>query len=112
MYFEDGLVVDAAVLTDNVGVHHLVVDDTEGGGVAAGLVTSLPSESRVGEAVVEARGFVLSLQLIVCVGQAVTVRRQPQTQLVLRDGELHGVLHPGQLQQGLSRRGGGEGLLC
>ena len=88
LYLEDGLVVDAVVLTNNVGVHHLVVDDTEGGGVAAGLVTSLPPESRVGDPVVEAGWFVLTLQFIVCVGETVPVWRQSQPQLVLRDGKL------------------------
>ena len=88
LYFEDRLVVDVVVLSNNVGVHHLVVDDTESGRVAARLVTSLPPEGGVGDAVVEAGWFILSLQFIVGVGQTVTVWRQPQSQLVLRDGQL------------------------
>ena len=56
LYFEHRLAVDVVVLT-----HHLVVDDTEGGRVVAGFVASLPTESRVRDAVVEARGFILSL---------------------------------------------------
>ena len=83
LYFEDRLAVDVVVLT-----HHLVVDDTEGGRVVAGFVASLPPESRVRDSVVEARGFIWTFQLIVGVGEAVTVRGQPQSQLVLRDRQL------------------------
>ena len=41
LYFEHWLVVDIIVLIDDVGVDHLVVDDTEGGGVVAGLIVPL-----------------------------------------------------------------------
>ena len=73
-------------LGHDVGVDHVVARHVELGRVVdLGLS---PREARVGVAVIEARGFVWSLELVVSVGQAVSVGGQPQTQLVGRDRQL------------------------
>ena len=73
-------------LGHDVGVDHVVARHVELGRVVdLGLS---PREAGVGVAVIEARGFVWSLELVVSVGQAVSVGGQPQTQLVGRDRQL------------------------
>ena len=96
---------DAVLRVEDVGADH-----AERLRVAARLPLAA-GVAGVGDAVVEARGFVGALELVVGVGEAVPVGGQPQPELVVRHRQLHRVLQPRQLEQRLARRRRGEGLL-